>query len=496
MSHHLPHPLQARLTAFALAGAVLLSLVSCASMPGESADAALQRANTAMGGAALKSISFAGSGTGTTFGQAYQAGQAWPKITYSTFLRVADYENAAFREDAARSRAEPNGGGAVPLMGTGEQRTSSFMRGSAAWNMVGPAPVASPVAYDTRVHDLWTTPHGIIKAAMANNAVASMRTFNGKAMTAVTFTMPNRLRATALINAAGMVEQIDSVQPHPVMGDTLSTIIFSDYKDTGGVKFPMRIQQNMGGYLVLDLVVNEVKPNAPAGIEVPALVAAFAERAVASKAAEGVWFLAGGSHNSVAIEMKDHVLVVESPLYDGRALTTLQEAKKLANNKPIRFVINSHHHFDHAGGLRTAAAEGATLVTSELARPYFETTLANPNSIKPDALQTSGKKAVVTGVSGKRTFTDGERVVEVYYIDGSVHAEGFMMVYLPKEKILIEADAFTPGAPNSATPAVPNALHVNLLQNIERLKLDVAQILPLHGRVVPVGELYTAVGKK
>ena len=486
--------LRSSLTATALVG-----LASCASMPGDgavSASAALQRANTAMGGEALKSISFAGSGSGATFGQAFAAGQAWPAITYSSFSRVADYENVTFREDAARSRAEPTGGGAVPLMGSGEQRTSGFMRGASAWNMVGPAPIAAPVAYDMRVHDLWTTPHGVIKAAMANNAVAQARNVDGKAMTAVSFSVPGRYRATALINAAGMVEQIDSVQPHPVLGDTASTIVFSDYKDTGGVKFPMRIRQSMGGFPVLDLAVNEVKPNAAAGVEVPALVTAFAERAVAAQAAEGVWFLAGGSHNSVAIEMKDHVMLIESPLYDGRALTTLQEAKKVAGNKPIRFVVNSHHHFDHAGGLRTAVAEGATLVTSEQARPFYEATLANPNSVKPDAMQTSGKKAVVTGVNGKRVFSDGNRVVEVYYIDGSVHAQGFMMVYLPKEKILIEADAYTPGAPNTPAPAVPNPLHANLVQNMERLKLDVAQILPLHGRMVPVGELLTAVGKK
>ena len=480
----------------ALAGAVVLGLASCASMPGESANAALQRANIAMGGTTLKSISFAGTGTGATFGQAYLAGQAWPKITYSSFSRAADYENATFREDAARSRAEPNGGGTVPLMGTGEQRTSGFMRGANAWNMVGPAPVPAPVAYDMRFHDLWTTPHGVIKAAMANNPTASMRTVDGKPMTAVSFTAPGRYRATALINAAGMVEQIESVMPHPVSGDTASKIVFSDYRDTGGVKFPMRIQQNLGGFPVLDLTVNDVKPNGAAAIEIPALVTAFAENVVSTKAADGVWHLAGGSHNSVAIEMRDHIMVVESPLYDGRAVPALQEAMKVAGNKPIRFVVNSHHHFDHTGGLRSAAAVGATLVTSELARPYFESVMANPNSIKPDALQMSGKKAVVTGVNSKRIFTDGSREVEVHYIEGNVHAQGFLMVYLPKEKILIQADAYTPGAPNTPAPAVPNALHVNLVQNIERLKLDVAQILPLHGRIVPVAELYAAIGRK
>jgi len=209
-----------------------------------------------------------------------------------------------------------------------------------------------------------------------------------------------------------------------------------------------------------------------------------------------VWHIAGGSHNSVVIEMKDHIMVVESPLYDGRAVPMLAEAKKLSPGKPIRFVVNSHHHFDHSGGLRSAVAEGAALVTSELARPFFEAAMANPNSIKPDAMQISGKKAIVTSVNGKRSFTDGARVVNVYYIEGSVHADGFLMVHLPKEKLLIEADAYTPCAPNTPSPAVPSALHVNLVQNIERLRLGVDQILPLHGRVVPVGELYTAIGKK
>ena len=223
---------------------------------------------------------------------------------------------------------------------------------------------------------------------------------------------------------------------------------------------------------------------------------AFAERVAIEKAADGVWFLAGGTHNSVAIEMSDHLILVESPLYDGRALAVLAEAKKLAPGKPIRYVINSHHHFDHSGGLRTAAAEGATLVTSEQARPWFERILANANAISPDALAKSGRKPVVAGVNGRRTFSDGNRTVEVFMIEESVHARGFMMVWLPRERLLVQADAYTPGPPNAPAPAQPNANNVNLAQNIERMKLDVDRILPLHGRMVPLSELMTAVGKR
>ena len=480
----------------ALAASAIALLSSCASVPSESAMSVLQRAQVAMGGTALRSISFSGVGTGATFGQAFEPGQAWPRITYSRFSRVADYENEALREDAARSRAEPKGGGAVPLIGSGEQRTTGMLRGNTAWNMIGPAPVAAPVAMDGRIHDLWTTPHGILRAAMAHNPSVALRSEGGRTLHAVSFAVPGRFRATALVSPEGMVEGIESVLPHPVSGDTTSVIRFSDYRLVDGVRFPMRIQQDMGGFPILDLTVQEVKPNTAARFEVPALVSAAAERVVAEQAADGVWLLAGGSHNSVAITMKDHMMVVEAPLYDGRTLPVLAEARRLGQGKAVRYVVNSHHHFDHAGGLRAAVSEGATLVTSELARPYFERTLANPNSIRPDALQRSGRSATVTGVPARRSFTDGERVVNVYFIEGSVHAQGFMMVHLPREKILIQADAYTPAPAGSAAPARPNDLHVNLVQNIERLGLQVDRILPLHGRMVPMAELLSMVGRK
>lgn len=479
-----------------LAGSISVGLAGCAGMQAADPQAALARADQAMGGATLKSIRFAGSGTAGQFGQAYQPGMAWPKVNLTSFARVADYENAALRQDIAQNRAEPTGGGAAPLMGTGEQRTTGLLRGASAWNMAGPAPVPAILAVSGRVHDLWTSPHGVIKAALKNNATAQARNEGGKTLTAVSFTQAGMFTATAFINADNLVERVESVQPNPVMGDTATVTWYSDYKDFGGVKFPTRIRQNMGGFEVLDVAINEVQTNQPSQIEVPALVTAAAERVTADKAADGVWFMAGGSHNSVAIEMADHMMLVESPLFDGRAAPLMAEVKKLVPGKGVRYVVNSHHHFDHAGGLRTAAAEGAEIIASAQARPYFERIMANPNRISPDAFEKSGKRATVSGVDGKRVFTDGKRVVEVYFIEGSVHAQGFLMVYLPAEKLLIEADAYTPGASGAAPPAQPNGNNVNLVQNIERLKLNVERILPLHGRMVPLAELYAAAGRK
>jgi len=245
--------------------------------------------------------------------------------------------------------------------------------------------------------------------------------------------------------------------------------------------------------------VSNVQVGTPLDAAVPDAVRNFKENVVASSAVDanslGVWFLAGGSHNSVLIEMADHAVLVESPLYDGRSLAVLAKAKELLPAKPIRYVINSHHHFDHAGGLRTAASAGLTLVTSSAAKPYFEKALANPNRLRPDALAASTAKWSIEGVSGKRVMTSGARTLEIYEIKDSVHAQGFMMVYLPQEKILIEADAYTPGAPNAPTPAKLNDNHVNLAVNIQANSLQVARFLPLHGRMVDAAEFNRAIGQ-
>jgi len=164
--------------------------------------------------------------------------------------------------------------------------------------------------------------------------------------------------------------------------------------------------------------------------------------------------------------------------------------KQLAPGKPIRYVINSHNHFDHSGGLRAAAAEGATIVTQAGNKGYFEKAFAVQNTISPDRFASAGKKAKFVEVKDKMSMSDGSRTLDILRITDSVHNDTFLMVYLPKEKLLIEADAYTPLPPNAPPPATPNANNVNLIENIERKKLAIDKILPLHGRVVAVGELY------
>ncbi|MCC6197462.1 MAG: MBL fold metallo-hydrolase, partial [Burkholderiales bacterium] len=367
------------------------------------------------------------------------------------------------RDEVVLQRAEALGGGGYPHRAA--QRNDQYVHGSYAWNVAGGNPAPGPRFVTDRVHQLWITPYGALRAALRNNAQAGTRTVDGKAMTTYTFTEPNRFRATVFVDG-GRVVRVESRIPDPVLGETDVVTTYANYRDFGGFAFPTSIRQAQGGHPTLDLTVREVTPNAPADFALPDAVRTASERVTADKVADGVWFIAGGSHNSVAIEMKDYMILVESPLSDGRSLPVFAEVKKLAQGKPIRYVINSHAHFDHAGGLRTAAGEGATIITQAQNKAYLERALATPSTIAPDHLQKSGRKARIQAVGEKFVISDSARTVELYRIADSHHTDSLLMVYLPKEKLLIEADAYTPGPPNAPAPApgMANPNNVTLVE--------------------------------
>jgi glyoxylase-like metal-dependent hydrolase (beta-lactamase superfamily II) len=222
------------------------------------------------------------------------------------------------------------------------------------------------------------------------------------------------------------------------------------------------------------------------------------------KVADGVFYLKGGTHHSVAVEFADHVVLIEGPLNEQRSLAVIAEVKKLIPNKPIRYVVNTHHHFDHAGGLRTYVDEGATIITHESNKEFYEKAFSAPRTLNPDRLAQSQKMATIetVGDKDKKVLSDGTRNLELYLIKGNPHSDGILMAFLPKEKILIEADVYNPpappagNAPAQAAAPVVNPSTANAVDNVERLKLDFEKILPLHGPgAVTRADLYAAIGK-
>ena len=472
---------------------LLLALISAIGLilsPLHASAATLDDVAKALGAGSVKSIQYTGAGGAYAVGQSAVPGLPWPQFNAKSHTRSVNYDTASLRDEQVRTQAldPPRAGGLQPIRG--EQRLDFQVSGDFAWNVVAEQPVSAPIALADRQFQLWATPHGVVKAALANNATVQGRT--------IAFAIPGRFRLKATLGDDNLIEKVEGLLPNAVVGDIPVEITYSEYRDFGGVKFPTRIRETTGGFPSFDLLVSDVRPNAAVDIRVPDAVRQTPNpyaKVTSQKVADGVWYLTGGTHHSVVIEMRDHVIVVEAPLIEERSVAVLAETRSLVPNKPVRYVINSHHHFDHAGGLRAFAAEGVTVITHEVNRPFLERALAAPATLRPDLQAKAGRKPAVEGVRDRRTLSDGARTVEIHHIAGSLHHDGLLMVYLPKEKLLSEADAYTPLPPNAAPPTPVSPFTVNLADNITRLGLTVGDLLPLHGRVVPLAELNRTIGK-
>lgn len=488
-----------RLTALAFGLVAVVAIVTSAACARQ-ASGTLQAATAALGANEMKSIGLSGTGRWYQFGQAPNPTLGWPQFDVSNFTASINYDTASARVQMVRKQTlEPGRLRPAPV----EQRPVQVVSGTYAWNMAAPAdapadaalvPQAQPAAVEERTMEIWTTPHGFLKAAMTNNATSQPA--NGGSE--VSLTILGKYRYIGKINAQNQVERVQTWIDNPVLGDTPVEFTYSAYRDFGGVMFPAHIVRTQGGYPVLDITVSDVKANPAVDITVPVEVRTFTAPATSvavQKLADGVYYLTGGTHHSVAIDQRDHIVVVEGPQNEARSAAVIAKVKETIPNKPIRYLINTHVHFDHSGGLRTYVDEGATIVTHAMNKAYYEQAWAAPRTINPDRLAQSKKSATFETFTDKHVLTDGRRSIEIYPIVGNGHNDAFAMVYLPTEKILIEVDAYTPAAPNATPPAMPNPFSVNLYENIQRLKLDVRQIAALHGpRVATMGDLRAAIG--
>src|SRR5262249_25714904 len=182
-------------------------------------------------------------------------------FTIKSQTRAVNYDTGSMRDEVVRPQGKnpPRGGGIQPIIG--EQRQILLVSGPYAWNQAGENAVPAPAAAADRMQQLWLTPHGVVKAAMAHNATVQAQTEGGKKMTAISFAVPGQLKVKALVNENNLIEKVEAWSPNPVLGDMLTETTYTDYKDFGGVQFPTKIMQKQGSFPTLELTVSEVKPN-------------------------------------------------------------------------------------------------------------------------------------------------------------------------------------------------------------------------------------------
>ena len=326
-------------------------------------------------------------------------------------------------------------------------------------------------------------------------------TIDGKPHHVITFADGDGTQIGLYFEAAsGLLAKVDTLADDPVLGDAVTENVLSDYRDvavgSARVRLPARVVTRLAGQVTQDLRYSVIEVNtgarddafaAPPGAQT--IPPAAAAGVTITKLGDGAYFASGGSHNSLFVVFDDHVVVVEGPLNETRSLALMARIAETAPGKPIKYVVPTHYHFDHSGGLRTFVARGVTVVTTPGNKAFVERLAATPHTIRPDSLSRAPRPPVVETFTGKRVFTDGTRILEVIDIGPNPHVAEAVVGYLPREKVVFVSDLFTIPPEGPYPPAGPA-----LGEFSERIKsLAVEKIAPGHGRIGTMEDLKAAL---
>jgi glyoxylase-like metal-dependent hydrolase (beta-lactamase superfamily II) len=454
-------------------------------------DAKTVIANTQKALGDVKSITYSGTAKDVAFQQCGAnstdmmcKGTHDPMRPINEYVRVIDLTAPASRHTGKTNNIGAGGSTAV-TPGTFFQQVTSQQ-----------ADLSQPWANSL---EFYITPWGFLKGAAANNATVSHRKADGKNYTVLTWSPTVKAASeknyviNGYIDEQNRVDRVETWLGENIMGDMHILAVYSGWKDFGGVMAPSKIVQTRGEWPFFEVTVTAAKANPP---EVATLVpapaparggaggggggapAAPAMNVMSEKLGDGLYRLTtgAGSYDSVIVEFKDYIMMLEAGQSQARALAYVAETKKLIPNKPIRYVMNTHPHSDHTGGLPVLVAEGATIITQKNNAVFLDRALNTPRTLLDDTLAKNPKKAKIEAVEEKKVYTDGTRTVEIYHVPGAPHSNGLMIAYIPKEKVLFQGDFSLPA--KSGDPANDHVMA--LAPILMKLNLDFDRYINVH----------------
>jgi glyoxylase-like metal-dependent hydrolase (beta-lactamase superfamily II) len=466
--------------------ATLAAAIGCAQPTSE--QQVINDAAMAIGGRervlAVRTIVMEGTGTQFNLGQDVRPDAHEQTFEVTSLTRQMDLPSRRVRTELTR----------VPrfayFQGQAEQRQLQGVDGDVGYNIGAngnATRVAETVARDRRA-DLYHHPVTIVRAALAPNAtVRNARTEGSERL--VDVTSEDGFQFVLAVDGSGLPTRVASRSAHPNLGDVTLSTLFAKYQPVAGLNLPTSLVTKVDDFITAEMEFRNQQLDADVGdLAAPPAAAAAAPAAapapnvVPEVVAPGIWLMAGQSHHSALVEMSDHLLVIEAPQSEARTLAVIAKARELEPAKPLRKLVTTHHHFDHTAGIRAAVSEGLTIVTHSGNRAFFEEMIRRPHTIRPDALTKNPKPVTVETVDDELVIKDEERTVVLYHITGNPHSHTMLMAYFPAERVVVQVDAFSPGAQ-------ANPYAANLLESITKRNLRVDRIVPLHGNIVPFAEL-------
>jgi glyoxylase-like metal-dependent hydrolase (beta-lactamase superfamily II) len=328
----------------------------------------------------------------------------------------------------------------------------------------------------------------------------------------------------------GLPARIRTLDYDSIQGDVTYDLVLSDWQTFEGVKIATTRKYELNGRTVAETKLAAVRPNASYASDRLAIPAAFKTdapkratgavpyqwvirrqfigayldsdhpsfdtRATSSlrlvELAPGVHHVVGGSHHSLLVEMKDHLVVFDAPINDAHSIWVVGQARAKFPNKPVKYLVLTHHHMDHAGGLRGYAAQGATLVVGQGAAAHYRKVLAAPTTRNPDLAPSDLSKTPIVEVAGQHVLSDGAREVHAYVVENNGHADGLLIGYVPEAKLGFATDIWSPGTP---LPAKLTPGQAALVATVKKHNLTPTRFAGGHGSTSEYAPLAELEGK-
>ncbi|MGB9178570.1 MAG: MBL fold metallo-hydrolase [Pyrinomonadaceae bacterium] len=322
----------------------------------------------------------------------------------------------------------------------------------------------------------------------------------GRKQRVVTFSDSDGSQIALYFDAqTNMLTKQEVIGDDPVLGDIAIETIYSDWRPVGKVMLPFRYMDRVGGSVLQDLRAAIITLDTHPADSLFAMPEGFAKLELTpptptvKKLGEDVYAILG-AYNSIFVVFKDYVLVLEAGANNRYSQASIAEIKKIAPDKPIRYLVSTHFHFDHLSGVRSYIAEGTTIVTTQSAKSVIEQLAKREHVMRPDALSKKPTAPVIETFQNKRVFDDGTHTVELYQI-ANPHAGEMIIAYLPKEKILFEADMLDIDTAESG-PSAAGEDTADFAAWIQKMGLQIETIVPVHGHPGTLADLQKALANR
>jgi glyoxylase-like metal-dependent hydrolase (beta-lactamase superfamily II) len=295
----------------------------------------------------------------------------------------------------------------------------------------------------------------------------------------------------------GLLSKFETLVTDPFAGDSLFETRFTGQRKVGKYIVPARRVNALNGDITNDFGLADVAFNieltperfkAPEGLR----AVTFPTPTPVTKHADKIYTTSAGGYNVLFVDFNDHIFVMETPGNDRVSLQAIEQIKKTLPGKPIKYVAVTHHHDDHAGGIRTYMAEGATLIVAPAEEAFFKKVSAVRFIADPDTLTRNPREPKFEPLqNGKRVLTDGTITVEIYDIGKGPHTEEMLVAYFPDQKLIFQGDLIN--RPSNGDYPIANDTSVHFLNWIDAKKVAVEMTIPVHGTPTTIAEFRKAV---